>query len=299
MSEPSEAERSIVHESVASSKDRRGRLLISLAVAAMLIFTGVSAIAGYIAYTTVQDAAQRGTTLAQQVQEACADPTVDEAELGTLCSNADDVVDDAPEAAKGPKGDTGETGATGDQGLPGEAGPPPSAAQVANAVASYCANGRCDGEDGTDGRDGRNVTASQVASAVALYCNDRGQCRGPEGPSGSAGQDGTDGTDGADGKPGEKGDVGPPPSDGQVISAVAAYCSEHNNCQGPAGQEGATGPKGDTGDTGATGQAGIDGTSAVPFTFTFTIPAEPPLQTERSYSCTVTAPSTTANCTPI
>lgn len=261
MNEPhTHQERAIIDDAVTSSKNRKGRLFVTLAVLSVVLFAALASVSSFVAYRAVQNSAQQGVSLATQVQTACDDPTVDKSDLGTLCDDADKVVEEAPAAAKGEKGEqgiAGEPGEDGDPGVPGQPGPPPSPAQVSNAVASYCAVNRCrgrDGVDGTNGADGENATPAQVANAVAAYCNDQGQCRGPEGESGSDGQDGAAGKDGQNGQNGE---TGPPPSDVQVASAVSAYCSTRNNCQGTPGE---AGPQGDAGQPGSVGPAGPAGT---------------------------------------
>lgn len=199
-----------VQEGAAVKAPAERRLLYAILIL-MVAFMGIMVFAALGVYNAMKDSAERGTSLAQEVRAACADSTVDAEELGDLCDRADDVIEEAPDAAKGEKGDPGE---------PGEPGPPPTSAQVSLAVASYCAEERCDG---------RNATQAQVSQAVAMYCDDRGQCRGP------VGNEGEDGVDGLNGEP------GPPPSDAQVASAVAAYCSTRNNCQGQPGQDGSPG----------------------------------------------------------
>lgn len=93
----------------------------------------------------------------------------------------------------GPRGDTGST-----------LGPTDS--QVAAAVATYCANGNCDGKAPTPeqvatavsdycannackGADGKSVTPDMVMAAVASYCAN-GACVGPAGATGPTGKDG-------------------------------------------------------------------------------------------------------------
>lgn len=204
----------IIYDSVEESKDYRRRWLLVGIVTIAVLSLLVSGIAAYYAYGSVKDQAAAGTTLAQQVKDACEDPTKRTADIQYLCDNAEKVVEEAPEAIKGD---------TGPQGEQGEPGPPPSAAQVAKAVASFCAGQRCRGTDG------KNATQSQVAQAVQTYCNARGECEGPQGDTGNVG---------------DTGPIGPPPSDAQVQDAVDAYCLTHNGCQGPAGPEGPPGPTG-------------------------------------------------------
>jgi hypothetical protein len=107
----------------------------------------------------------------------------------------------------------------------GRDGRPPTAEEIGQAVAAYCADGRCNGDD---------VTPEQVAAAVATYCNSRGECRG---------------TPGADGDDGETGQQGPPPSAEQVADAVAAYCAD-GRCRGEQGERGEKGDQGEPGEPG-------------------------------------------------
>lgn len=213
----------IVEESVHDSKSSRGRkaLLALLVLGLLAMFTG--GIAGWIAYTSVQDQAKQATSLAEQVQDACQDNVPDEQALKELCEQANDVVRDAPEAATPTRGEKGEPG------QPGEPGRPPTDAEVADAVARYCAANRCRGSDG------RNATPSQVAQAVATYCDSRGECSGPQG------------------------DRGPGPTGEQVATAVAVYCGARNECQGPQGEQGPPGPQGEQGPPGPAGQDGQTG----------------------------------------
>lgn len=82
-------------------------------------------------------------------------------------------------------------------------------------------------ETGPKGDPGENATDAQVASAVADYCAVHGGCIGAAGQTGAAGNDGVagkDGTNGVDGSPGIPGAVGPQgPAgvDGRGISSVS------------------------------------------------------------------------------
>lgn len=222
----------IVRDAVEESKDHRGRaLLVILGVVALALLVLAGAMF-YYAYTNTRDQAAAGTDLAQRVEEACGDPSRVTDDLEKLCARAGEVASSGESIGIGPPGPKGDRG---DPGAPGEAGPPPSDAQVANAVALYCAGGRCRGSDG------ENATPAQVADAVSSYCNDRGQCRGPRG---------SEGEDGQDGATGPTGPQGPPPSQEQVEAAVATYCSTRNNCQGPAGPQGPPGEEGEQGPPG-------------------------------------------------
>ena len=213
-------------QAVKSKHDRRLLYLI-LAIMCMCMFLMV--FASLKVYSAVKDTADAGADLAAQVRSACADPSIDvPPEID--CNKADKVIEEAPTSVKGDKGDQGEPG------------PPPSDAQVALAVASYCAGGACDGE---------NATQAQVSAAVAQYCNNRGQCRGPIGTKGDTGDTGA------------TGEQGPPPSDAQVASAVAAYCSTRNECSGPRGERGEAGTPGDV-VTG--GECSFDGPGSITIT---------------------------------
>lgn len=77
----------------------------------------------------------------------------------------------------GPTGQTGADGATGARGPQGEQGRPPTAEEIAAAVAAYCGTGACTGpkgDTGATGADGPGPTAEQIASAVATYCSNNG-----------------------------------------------------------------------------------------------------------------------------
>lgn len=214
----------IVTDSVSEAKDQGHRALLLVACLVALLSLVLATWAAWRAYEPVQQAAQRGTSLAQEVKDACEDPSKITSDIESLCHQANAVVSQAPQAAV--------QGAKGDQGDPGPQGPPPSTTEVANAVALYCADGRCRGENGAD------ATAAQVASAVSQYCNSRGQCRGPEGSPGPAGANATD---------------------NQISEAVSDYCSTHNDCKGPKGDPGPTGEAGPAGPAGSTGPPGADG----------------------------------------
>lgn len=218
-----------------------------------------------------------GTALNVQRQQTidCAKNPEDPSCNEPVVPPAEDIVDEGEVGPVGPMGPPGEQGPIGPQG------PSPSFAQVQNAVDLYCSTGRCDG---------KNPSASQVANAVAMYCDDRGECQGPKGEKGDTGEAGTDGLDGTNGVDGATGPRGPGPTPEQISAAVATYCSNQpgGSCEGPQGPQG---------EPGADGQDGQPGTPAVPFTFTFTVPPNGVGGTPTTYSCTVTAPDTTATCT--
>lgn len=129
-------------------------------------------------------------------------------------------------------GAAGKAGPTGAAGATGARGPAPTDAQVAAAVMLYCA--RHAGCTGTP-------SPGQVRAAVSAYCA-AGACTGPRGAAGPSGTPGATGAQGAG------------PTDTQIASAVAAYCSAHGDCTGPAGPTGAKGEQGEPGTAGADGR---------------------------------------------
>lgn len=141
-----------------------------------------------------------------------------------------------------------EEGEQGEQGEQGETGPPPSDAQVAEAVDRFCATNGCTGPEGP------SPSPLEVAQAVATYCDARGECQGRVGSTG------------ATGATGDTGPVGPAPSDEQIAAGVEDYCAARDGCRG------APGGTGDTGATGATGTQGPPGPAcpegAAPITWT-------------------------------
>lgn len=104
---------------------------------------------------------------------------------------------------------TPPAGPPGEPGPAGPAGPAPTLAQVIDALASYCADGRCrgpagaDGRDGQDGRDGaRGERGATGATGGTGPQGERGE-PGPQGPGGPPGPPGPQG------EKGERGEVGP------------------------------------------------------------------------------------------
>lgn len=213
----------IARNAIESSVNTRLRRITRILVIAMLVMFVITLVLGYFVFRNYQASVEQGTTLAQEVQVACEDPSRVTSGLGDLCAQADEVVEDSPITIEGPAGPSGEPG---DDGEEGPRGPGPTAEQVEVAVTRYCAEGRCQGDDG------QSATPEDVQVAVSLYCNANGQCRG---------QDGADGATGQDGAPG---DQGPPPSADQVAAAVVAYCSTRNECRGATGAQGSPGDDG-------------------------------------------------------
>lgn len=210
----------IIEESIASSHNPKSRILIVGLFVLLIGLLLAMALSGLALYNSLHGAAGKGVDLATQVQLACQHPKKSD-QLKNLCHKADQVVDNSPVAPSSP----------GPSGAQGEQGPGPSDYQVSQAVAAFCA---------TNGCTGPGPSATQVAQAVTLYCDQNGQCRGP------VGGDGSPGSPGATGAPGENatgapGPQGPPPTDDQIQSAVATYCDNHDNCQGPKGDDGKPG----------------------------------------------------------
>lgn len=113
--------------------------------------------------------------------------------------------------------------------------PGPSQAQVQDWVDDWL--------DAHPPKDGKNATPEMVARAVAEHMAGNGQdqivkvaqaylAANAERFRGPAGADGQDGQPGANA------------SDDQVATAVATFCAEHGQCQGPQGETGGRGPQG-------------------------------------------------------
>lgn len=96
------------------------------------------------------------------------------------------------------EGEAGIGGVPGGDGTIGEPGPRGETGGRGPAGESIA---------GPQGRPGEGPTAAEIAEAVAAYCAERGDCRG------AAGEDGSDGADGAQGEPGPPGPQGPPGED--------------------------------------------------------------------------------------
>lgn len=220
-------EEEIVKKSSRTKDEHRRFILkiIGIAFVVSLLGGGAAALASYL---TLRSAAEDGTQLAAQIQQACESPGVVDPDLAQFCPRAEEVVDSAPTEVRAVAGEDGEDGVDGQDGVDGAPGPGPTAEQTLLAVTRYCNN--------TNNCDGENPTASQVASAVAIYCNSRGNCQGPVGRAGVDGQD-------AD-----------PVTQEQLIQSVAAYCTSNGGCRGPAGPQG---PQGAQGQQGAPGQPGV------------------------------------------
>lgn len=107
-----------------------------------------------------------------------------------------------------------------------------------------------------------------VTTLVEAYERDTGNpAPVPEGiEPGEPGEDGTDGTDGRDGQDGRDGRDGRPPTEQEIMLAVATFCAANNGCAGPTGPAGPAGVDGvdGVGLVGPSGADGMQGPSGVP-----------------------------------
>jgi hypothetical protein len=246
------------------------------------VFMVLSALTAYGVYQLQQDFSASQTTLAEtkeradEVREQAALLEQQVKDLGERpVVNPDDIA-----------GITGPVGPTGEVGPAGPRGPSPTAQEVAQAVERFCAGGQCRAA---------GPSPTQVLTAVSLYCNSRGKCVGPEGAAGADGKDGVDGKDGAPGPEGPAGPEGPPgpgPTDTQIASSVAEYCSQGNNCSTPDPDD--PDPNDPDPDDPENQDPEVDDPDpASPFTFTFT--TRGPLgQQEQTFTVTCTNLGTAA-----
>src|SRR5690606_39089041 len=133
-------------EAAESGKDpKTRRLILTLALMSGLSMV-VALIAGWVSWSETRDEVrgqvQAGANLAQQVEEACTDPTR-RIDLGSLCKEAKDVTEIVRE---GPPGAPGLTGPPGMQGPPGPQGP--------TGIQGPRGNAGPQGPPGTDGAQG-------------------------------------------------------------------------------------------------------------------------------------------------
>lgn len=139
--------------------------------------------------------------------------------------------------------------------------------EQADDLGGLCASAKQIVKEGPAGKEGLQGPAGDTGPQGPL---------GPKGEQGVQGIQGVLGSQGIFGKPGTTGIAGEPGPTGPA---------------GPAGADGATGAAGADGSPGGpSGATGADGQSAFPFSFTFTVPSG-------SYDCTVTSPTTDAECT--
>lgn len=185
-----------------------------------------------------------------------------------------------PNIVAGPPGPVGPTGPQ------GNSGPGPSDAQVISATFMVL-------------RSNPDLTVPQIKSAVSAYLRTNPPPAGVAGKDGKAGATGATGASGKDGANGINGTNGTDGKNGVGIANVSwSGCSVVLTLTD--GSTSTSGPMcGPAGPSGPSGPAGKDGTDAVPFTFTFVVPgpnANDPLKNGTTYTCTITAPSTTADC---
>lgn len=167
----------IVKEPAKKGKDPRTRkILITLLILWLLTLV---LFAGSLWRSYAKEKA-RTHTLAEQITLACKNgdfgPGVSKADERSMCSNANDIVDNGG-GDVGPPGPRGLPGPRGPQGYPG-----------LNGINGTNGKNGKNGSNGTDGIDGRD---------------------GVNGVDGTNGIDGVDGVDGADGAPGPQGPAGP------------------------------------------------------------------------------------------
>ena len=120
------------------------------------------------------------------------------------------VVSPPPQPTPARSGAQGRTGATGTPGRP------PTQAEVSAAVAAYLR--------ANPPPRGRAPTMAEIITAVSGYLT---QNPPPAGPAGAKGDEGDPGETGATGPQGDRGEQGPPPTDEQVRTAVAAFFAAH------------------------------------------------------------------------
>jgi hypothetical protein len=121
------------------------------------------------------------------------------------------VPDNGPVLIEGPPGPPGAKGRPGDPGVPGAAGRPPTASEIAAAVAAYCeANDDCRGPAGVSGE---TVVGPPGPAGESI--------QGPPGVVGPQGPSGETGATGPPGPPGPAGQNGTTPTPEQVAQIVA------------------------------------------------------------------------------
>lgn len=218
-----------------TASTHRNRAVIASAIAALILLVGFAA--GWVGKVASDERADQATTAAKAV----ADPVVEKCESNTpagkalraeaeTCEQArqvQKVVEDDREPVLVPiPGPPGPRGFIGPIGRPGDDGKPGKP-----------------GEPGKPGKPGETVV----------------------GPAGSDGQDGETvvGPSGQDGETvvGPQGPQGPGPTDEQVDTSVADFCSMRGDCIGKTGPEGPAGPAGPPGPPGVVATAASPGCS--------------------------------------
>lgn len=226
--QPTRKER-LTHETVKEKSPGWRALLIVTAVLAAVSLI-LAAFGAYRSYFPMQEAAQRGTSLAAEVKEACASASTapQKKQLGNLCVTADKVVEEAPPEASPTVVPSSVASA-----IPG---PPPTYSQIFSVVSDYCSlPGNCQGP---------KITKADVKAALLELCS--GSCKGEPGDTvtgspGASGSPGAPGSPGAQGSPGADSTVpgpvgptgppGPAPTAEQIKAGVADYCDDDpSNC---------------------------------------------------------------------
>lgn len=171
-----ESKKEIVDSSVESARfDNRHTRAVVLALIILCILLAFGLLGSLVwGYTQQKKQASRGTSLAQDVAAACANPAQITQDIEDLCEKADKVVEQSPSSLVGPQGPRGFPGRDGVDGNNGVDGPPgPRGLRGVRGT---------DGIDGVDGVDGIN---------------------------GVNGVDGAPGPQGEPGPPGPQGELGP------------------------------------------------------------------------------------------
>jgi hypothetical protein len=223
--QPTPKERVTSQTSKEKSPGWRALLIATAVLAAIsLLLAGYGA---YRSYFPMQEAAQSGAELGQQIKVSCAKATTP-AQMKQLenfdipCDQAAKVVEDVPPAASPTASPTAVASA-----IPG---PAPTYSQVFAVVSDYCSlPGNCRGP---------KITKADVKAALLEICS--GSCKGEPGDTvtgspGASGSPGAAGSPGADstvpGPVGPTGPAGPAPTPEQIKAGVADYCDDDpSNC---------------------------------------------------------------------
>ncbi|MGG7510965.1 hypothetical protein [Plantibacter sp. YIM 135249] len=144
---------------------------------------------------------QRSLSNESSIKQLTADSARDQSAIDALALKLDQANSRLEGAGLPPVSVPVPTQSSGAEGKPGR---PPTAQEIAEAIATYCAAGACRGADSAA------VTSEQMTAAVAAYCAD-GRCLG---------EDGTNGDDGAAGTKGDQGPVGATGAPAPLISGV-------------------------------------------------------------------------------
>lgn len=205
-------------------KQKSPRLRASTAV--MLCFTIIALlVAGvgfYIGYRAAISSAQDGVTLGQMVKDTCAAASTspERKQIEHLCPKAEQVVEEAPDAASPTTTPTPPVpGPSGPSGAPA---PSITARQLLSIVTEYC-------QANTTNCRGPKVTAAEIDAAIARHCANN-NCKG-DSVTGSPGIPGASGSPGIPGPSGPVGPEGPPVSQERIMAGIEEYCeADASNC---------------------------------------------------------------------